>query len=97
MIRLVLLILIGVLLAGCISVKQYAQAEENLCDCLSGILAPADEFCVEWNREVAHAWEKLEQKMKRIQASNPHKALEMQAEIDSVKVKREDCMEAVSN
>ncbi|MBI3135383.1 MAG: hypothetical protein HYZ14_11975 [Bacteroidetes bacterium] len=90
------LILSGALLSGCVSVKEYAQAEKNLCDCLSGALAPADEFCAEWNRQVADEWEKLDRKMKRLQVFNIEKALEIQVEIDSVKAARQVCLEAVS-
>ncbi len=81
---------------SCVSVKEYAQAEKNLCDCLSGVLAPADEFCAEWNRQVADEWEKLDRKMKRLQVFNIEKALEIHVEIDSVKAARQVCLEAVS-
>ena len=78
------------------SLKAYAKAEQNYCDCLSGVLAPADEFCVEWSQDVTETREKLEQKLKRLEQQNPEQAAAMQIEADTIQAQRQRCLEAIS-
>ena len=83
-------------LFSCVSTNPYAKAEKDLCDCLSGIKAPADEFCSEWNQRLYDEKEKLDQKMNRLARIRPGKFIRLQREMDKIKVERDTCMKRIS-
>lgn len=87
--------LAGLLAAGCTSIKSYARSETRFCDCLSGVLAPADEFCTEWSRAATEKAEIMDKRMKRLLKFNPQRALKLQAQLDTIRLERQRCLEAL--
>jgi len=54
-----MLVLIGILLLGLVyscKLRGYDRSQRQLCECLSGVRAPADEFCTKWN-ENSRKWQ----------------------------------------
>lgn len=93
----VLTVFTGILtINSCITVEKYAQAEQDLCDCLSGIKAPADEFCMEWSNKADHTLKRLDRKMARMSVKCSAKYEIWLLKLNLVKSERDSCLAAIS-
>jgi hypothetical protein len=79
------------LFGSCVSTKNYAQAEKDLCDCLSGMKAPADEFCTKWNTKVSTEKEQLDRRMAGLSTRKPEKYEVLLLEISLIEEERDTC------
>lgn len=83
-----------VLFISCgITLKQYEQAEKNLEDCVSGVRAPADEFCSKDSHVWTEAQEEMENYLKKLKRTNPKKYEKWSKEVSRVNVKWYDFLE----
>jgi hypothetical protein len=81
---------------SCVSTRDYAHAEQDRCDCLSGIKAPADEFCTEWNEKVVREKERLDRRMAGLSTRNAEKYEALLLEISHIQEERDTCLARIA-
>jgi len=75
--------------------NRYARAEKHLCQCLSGVRMPADEFCTKWNDRVVKQKDKVFRKLNHREV--PYWVhWQFYKRYAAIKTERDSCMARIS-